>query len=392
MTRATSVMNDLQQIANEVASDLRLTASQRDASRALSADEVDRYAHSGLWAITVPEAYGGPGLGHQAVARVTRIIAAADPSIAQIPRSHFHLIEVLKVVGSEAQKRFFFDQALANKKLMQAASEIGTKTISEIKTTLTQRDGKLYLNGKKFYATGCIHADWIAIVAKDELGFMVNAVVARDAAGVTVENDWAGFGQRVTASGTVKLVDAQVDESMVFGYTEAFVENNVIGAGSQLIHAAIDLGIACEALADTKQYVRQHTRPWMDSGLERATDDPLLIDQIARLEVATAAASAMLDQASASMDQMPDRPDEQAVAEVAIAVGMAKVLADEAALLATNKLFELCGASSTREQLNLNRHWRNARTHTLHDPVRWKLQAIGDYFLNGKLPKRHNYI
>lgn len=387
-----TAINPVEQIAADVASHLRLSAAKRDASRDLSEEEVNMYASSGLWAITVPTEFGGLGLGYQALAAVTRIVASADPSIAQIPRSQFHLMEVLKAVGTESQKRFFFGEALANKKILQAASELGTKTISEIKTTLTRRNGKHYLNGKKFYATGCIHADWIAIVAKDDLGFLVNAVVPRGASGMTVGSDWSAFGQRVTASGSVSLEEVEVDKEMIFGHTEAFVENNVIGAGSQLIHAAIDVGIASEALTEAKNYIRQYTRPWMDSGLERATDDLLLIDQIARIEVAVAAALAMLGSSACGMDELPDTPDEDAIAEASIKVAIAKVLADEAALLATNKLFELCGASSTREQLNLNRHWRNARTHTLHDPVRWKLHAIGDYFLNGKHPKRHNYI
>jgi alkylation response protein AidB-like acyl-CoA dehydrogenase len=49
----------------------------------------------------------------------------------------------------------------------------------------------------------------------------------------------------------------------------------------------------------------------------------------------------------------------------------------------------LAGTRSTLEEYNLNRHWRNARTHTLHDPVRWKYHAIGNFWLNGVHPPRH---
>jgi alkylation response protein AidB-like acyl-CoA dehydrogenase len=69
-------------------------------------------------------------------------------------------------------------------------------------------------------------------------------------------------------------------------------------------------------------------------------------------------------------------------------VAEARVLTTEASLAAGSKLFELAGTQSTLDPLNLDRHWRNARTHTLHDPVRWKLHAVGNYYLNGAAPAR----
>ena len=55
-------------------------------------------------------------------------------------------------------------------------------------------------------------------------------------------------------------------------------------------------------------------------------------------------------------------------------------------------LFEVAGTRSALDALNLHRHWRDARTHTLHDPARWKIQHIGRYVLNGTRPPRHGLL
>jgi len=64
----------------------------------------------------------------------------------------------------------------------------------------------------------------------------------------------------------------------------------------------------------------------------------------------------------------------------------------ESAIAASSRLFELAGTRATLDKHNLDRHWRNARTHTLHDPVRWKYHAVGNYYLNNIKPPRHAWI
>ena len=78
-----------------------------------------------------------------------------------------------------------------------------------------------------------------------------------------------------------------------------------------------------------------------------------------------------------------------AVNQATLVTSESKVLTTEVAIAATNKLFELAGTRSTLREHNLDRHWRNARTHTLHDPVRWKYFHVGNYHLNGVNPPRH---
>jgi alkylation response protein AidB-like acyl-CoA dehydrogenase len=159
----------------------------------------------------------------------------------------------------------------------------------------------------------------------------------------------------------------------------------------QVIQAAIDAGIASAAIDDAIAFVRGQSRAWIDSGLEHAWQDPYTIQAIGDLKLRLHAAEALLDRAGLAVDRAVEDPTARSVAAAQIAVAEAKVLTTEIALAATNKLFELAGTRSTLAVHNLDRHWRNARTHTLHDPVRWKYAILGNYFLNGVDPPLHSW-
>ncbi|MFP5429021.1 MAG: acyl-CoA dehydrogenase family protein, partial [Gammaproteobacteria bacterium] len=168
---------------------------------------------------------------------------------------------------------------------------------------------------------------------------------------------------------------------------------NIQGAASQLIQAAIDAGIAEAAIDDAISFVRDKSRPFIDANVERASDDPYVIADIGRLKLELHAAEALLRKAARVLDEVnAGEIDADAAARASIAVAQAKVLTTEIALLASEKLFELAGSRASLAEFNLDRHWRNARVHTLHDPVRWKYHAIGAYHLNGTRPARHFWI
>ena len=180
-----------------------------------------------------------------------------------------------------------------------------------------------------------------------------------------------------------------VEPFHVIDHQAAFDRPTPMGAVAQIFHTAVDAGIARAALAETIAFVRQYTRPWIDSGQEHGYEDPYTIYQIGELEVRVHASDALLERAGRFVDAAVASPTEENVSQASIAVAEAKAMSTEVSVLATNKLFELAGTRSTLEEYNLNRHWRNARTHTLHDPVRWKYHAIGNYWLNGVPPPRH---
>jgi len=217
--------------------------------------------------------------------------------------------------------------------------------------------------------------------------------VRRGSPGLRIVDDWSGFGQRTTASGTVLLDQVPVDAELVIDNWRQRDLPNIQGAASQLIQAAIDAGIAEAAIDDAISFVRDKSRPFIDANVERASDDPYVIADIGRLKLELHAAEALLRRAARVLDEVnAGEIDADAAARASIAVAQAKVLTTEIALQASEKLFELAGSRASLAEFNLDRHWRNARVHTLHDPVRWKYHAIGAYHLNGTRPARHSWI
>ncbi|MBB3562579.1 SfnB family sulfur acquisition oxidoreductase [Rhizobium sp. BK512] len=378
--------------ARALATQFAATAVGRDAERRLPFAELDALAQSGLLAIAVPAQYGGLDVSNAVLAEVTAILAEADGSIGQIPQNHFYILEALRVDGSEEQKRYFFGRALAGDRFGNALSERGTKTVGHYNTRIV-RDGPGYrINGQKYYSTGVLFADWVTVFALDEEDRLVMAFVPKGTEGVEIIDDWDGFGQRATGSGTTILNNVYVHADSVVRHHKGFERPTTIGSVGQIVHAGIDLGIARAAFAETLEFVRTKSRPWMDSGVERAAEDPLTISKVGQIAIRLEAAAALLERAGQKVDAAQIETTEATVVEATLAVAAAKVLTTEIAIEATNTLFELAGTSAVKAELNLDRHWRNARTHTLHDPVRWKYHVVGNYHLNGVIPPKNGAL
>jgi len=366
-------------------------SAERDRERRLPLAELDLFSQSGLWAITVPRAYGGADVSSATLTRVIDLISAADGSLGQIPQNHFYALEVLRVHGSPAQQDFFFRRVLAGDRLGNALAERSTRIAADRTMQLEPLDDAHYvLNGRKFYATGAYYADWIPTALGDANGNQWLAFAARDAAGLTVIDDWSGFGQRTTASGTVQFEQVKVPREHVVLLHQKNAPRTTIKPFAQILHAAIDLGIARGAYQNALSFVAQHTRPWIESNQERATDDPLTLSEFGKLSVRLEAADALVERAATLLDQARQPqpgPAQAALAELAaVAVAEARALTTEISLSASSKLLELSGTRATSSDLGLDRYWRNARVHTLHDPVRWKEAAVGQFYLHGRLP------
>ncbi|MBI0295069.1 SfnB family sulfur acquisition oxidoreductase [Streptomyces sp. PRKS01-29] len=380
-------------VAAALAEEFRTGAAERDARRRLPRAELDRLSASGLLAITVPDGHGGADVSAVTLAEVFRLLAAADASLAQIPQSHFVYINVLRRQGTPEQQAFFFGEVLAGRRFGNAQSEAGTKHIQDIRTRLEPRpDGSYELTGVKHYSTGALFADWIPVLARGADEELYVAYVPREAPGVSVVDDWDGMGQRTTASGTVRLEGVHVPTDRVVPHHLTFHGPQLHGAVAQLLHSAIDAGIASGALAEAVAFVRTKSRPWFESGFETAAEDPLLIQRFGELAIQVRAAEALLSAAARAVDTARGRLDDDTAAEASIAVAAAKVAAADAAVETGSSLFEVSGTRSALDALGLHRHWRDARTHTLHDPARWKVQHIGRYVLNGTRPPRHGLL
>ena len=322
-----------------------------------------------------------------------RLISAADPALGQIPQNQFGMLQLLRLTASEAQQALIFRSVLDGWRIGNAGPERGTRDTLTLKARITRAGDSYRISGEKFYSTGALFAHWVAVKALDDEGRQRLAFVRRGSPGLRIVDDWSGFGQRTTASGTVLLDQVPVDAELVIDNWRQRDIPNIQGAASQLIQAAIDAGIAEAAIDDAITFVREKSRPWIEANVDRASDDPYVIADFGRLKLELHAAEALLRKAARVLDEVNAAPiDAASAARASIAVAEAKVLTTEIALQASEKLFELAGSRATLAEFNLDRHWRNARVHTLHDPVRWKYHAVGAYHLNGTLPARHSWI
>ncbi|MGV8921554.1 MAG: SfnB family sulfur acquisition oxidoreductase [Pseudomonas sp.] len=372
--------------ASELAEFFKASSALRDRERCLPDAELDLFSRSGLWGISVPKAFGGAGVSNVTLAKVIQIIAEADGSLGQIPQNHFYALEVLRVNGSAQQQQRLYAEALAGKRFGNALAELGTKTAHDRTTRLTWDGDGYRINGRKFYSTGALYAQRIPTSVIDEQGVQQLAFVPRDTDGLTVIDDWSGFGQRTTGSGSVVFENAWVSADDVVPFQSAFERPTTVGPLAQILHAAIDTGIARAAYEDALQFVRTRTRPWIDSGIEKAVDDPLTLHSFGKLGTRLHAAEALLERAGEFLDRAQAHNSAANVAAASIAVAEARAISTDISLAAGSTLFELAGSQATLAEHGLDRHWRNARVHTLHDPVRWKYHAIGNYYLNDENP------
>jgi SfnB family sulfur acquisition oxidoreductase len=384
-------------VATRLSERLAGTAAERDRARRLPDAELAELTRSGILGITVPRSYGGPGVSCRTLCTVIRLLSAGDGSIGQIPQNHFFCVDAVRENGSPAQQEFFyglvlrgarFGNALVNSR--QADGSPGTTTIEP------DPGGGFLITGAKSYATGALSANWVPVAATDSAGSLHMAFIPRDAPGLVVVDDWDGFGQRTTASGSAILGRVHADALWVIPAAESLERPSTFRAFTQLIHAAIDIGIAEGALAAGAGYLRGYASGQPGGG-DPAREDPVVIHHFGELTVLVRSAQALLEQAAGVVDEAraalaePGLPADAAArweAEANVAMAAARAHADRVTVQAASEWFELAGASAARRTLGLDRYWRDVRTHTLHDPRRKRVREVGDYTLNGVFPPR----
>jgi len=306
-TEVQVVLSDAEavRVARDFADRIRPGAAERDLTRTLPAQEMKEIGQSGLLAITVPAVHGGADVSASTLAEVLRLLGSADPNIAQIPHSHFVYVQLLKSAGSPEQVETFSKLLLDGAQFANAQSERGGKTVKDISTILTPTGDGYSLEGTKYYCTGSVFASWMPVLARLEDpesgddGEELIAFVPTDSAGLTIVDDWDALGQRLTASGTVKLGNVFVEPAWVMRRSIAVAGHEPFGAFAQLLHAAIDVGIARGALQDAAEFVRTKSRPWFEAEVDRADEDPLVIQRFGEMYVEVVAAEGALKQAGA---------------------------------------------------------------------------------------------
>ena len=348
--------------AETLARDWQAQAAEIDRARQPPVAALRALSQSGLLGITVPRTYGGAEVPTVTVARVFFILGAADLALAQIPQNHFDFVDTLVQAAPET-KAFFYADVLRGARFGNALAEPGRKSRRDLATTIVEAEGGYRITGRKFYSTGALTADWVPVSALHRDGRIRTAYVRRDAPGLHVDGDWNAFGQRATFSGTTVLDDVFVPREHVVDRSTGHAGFLLAQfAGNQLIHAALEVGAAEGSLA--------------------AIGKPLPA-QAARIAAARALvlrAARLVDAALAAVE-----PGQEQAIGAAIAVDEAKSLAYELGPEIAAGLPRHAGPEAVAASRRLDRHWRNARTHSLHDPVRWRQHQVADFHLNGRL-------
>ncbi|MDF0529299.1 acyl-CoA dehydrogenase family protein [Tsukamurella sp. 8F] len=359
-------------------------AVARERDRELPFDAVALLRDAGFTSLRVPTELGGSGVTLREFFGVLVDLAAADSNLPQALRVHFSFVEDQRLARSDdgdAWLRAVVGGLIAG----NAITEPGVGAVDRYRTVLVpDPDGGYVLNGTKFYSTGTLYAG-IIVVAADLDGERVTVLVDSEADGVQRVDDWDGFGQRLTASGTTTFTDVRIPADRVVGPGYGSPGPTYATSFLQLVQLAGLAGIAQRATDDISDWVRARTRSYTHAVADLPREDPLVQQVIGRLSAAAfTARAAVLAVADVLDDVLADRVEHTELLSAAeLSAAQAQITVIDLVLEATSRLFDVGGASVVSADLRLDRHWRNARTLAVHNPVVYKSRAIGDYLLNG---------
>ena len=371
---------------------LEETAVARDQRGGHARTERELIRDSGLLNLTTPRTHGGWGHSWQLFFRGLRRLAQADSALAHLYAFH-HLQVATVLLYGEAEQHEFFLRPTVSERLFW-----GNALNPNDKRALAQADGTGFIvTGPKSYCSGSVGSDRLSFSAWHEptQSLLIAALPSRSP-GLSIQGDWDAFGQRQTDSGSVHFdhVRVQAHEVLVRPGTVLKPRATLRSQIAQLILVNLYAGIAQGALAKGLRYTREHTRPFFASGVARAVDDPYIQHRYGELSVLVRPAEVLADLAAQQLDAALALGHEVTAADrgkVAVAVAEAKAVAHRAAVEVSSQVFELTGAGATATRLGLDRFWRNARVHTLHDPLDYKLRDLGRHALLGRYPEPTSY-
>lgn len=368
--------------------ELARTAAERDRAGGHAAEQKELLRQNGLLLLVVPKEYGGIGASWSETLAIVRRIARVDSAMAHLLAFQTLQLSGVMSYGSDQQRALYLRETVAlNHWWGNSANP------ADPRLTATEKDGGLILQGIKGFCSGTLGSHRLLTTALHQpSGRILIAVLPTARDGITIHDDWDPIGQRQTDSTSVSYEQVRLEwDEVLFrpdGVATPFL--TLRGVVAQLILVNLYLGMAEGAFEQARDYTLNQGRPWFAAGVKRAADDPYVIHRYAEMHLQIRAARALADEAGVELDKVW-RIGPQLVAEqrgrAALAVAEAKVLAHRAALAVGQDVFDVCGARATKATLGLDRFWRNARTHTLHDPIDYKLRDVGRYALEHLLPE-----
>ena len=365
-------------------------AVQREQERTLAFDAVGWLKDAGFGALRVPRSQGGLGASLPELFALLTELGSADSNLPQIVRAHFGFVEGRLVSQDSESQAYWFPKVVAGQLWGAAMAERSDTTTNSV--TLKPTAAGWQLDGQKYYCTGTLYADWIAVAAADGADF-ISVVVPTDAPGVTRVDDWDGFGQRLSGSGTTRFDQVAVPEHRVlrrFKPGELRAES-YISAFYQLFHLATLAGIARAALRDAVEFVQGRTRAFGIPGQSSPRLDPLVQRVIGKLSSLSYAADSLVQTTAQVLQTTHEAVLDGSISEAHYVDADVRTYQAQQVILplvleATSLLFEVGGASATSQVRRLDRHWRNARTLASHNPAIYRERALGDFYLNDVSP------
>ncbi|MFG3284440.1 acyl-CoA dehydrogenase family protein [Streptomyces sp. NPDC048111] len=379
-----------QRVARETADDLATDAAARERAGKAPFDEVSRLREAGLLTLLVPHELGGGGADWATAYAVVRETAAADGAVGQLLACHYFLSWSARLFAAPARAA-----EVARRTVAEGWCWGGGLGRQEPPLTLTRRAGGLVLDGRQSYATGILVADRLAVRAERvDTGEPLAVVVDPARLGVRIDGEAGTFGQRLAAGGTVEFDAVPVAAEEVLGSLSA--DEDVLSPRAalaaplgRLLSVQLLLGMAEGVLAEARDYSRAGHSPWRPDWPIGSPQDPQVLTTYGELTVLARSAAALADQALNAVQGALARGEDltyDEYAEASVLVAVAEAAASRAAQESTTRALDVIGARSVSSRLGLDRFWRNARAHTLYEPVTHRLRDVGDFFLNGAHP------
>lgn len=364
-------------------------AFERERDRVLPAEQIEWLKAAGFTGIRVPTEFGGDGASLPQLFRLLVELSAVDPHIPQTFRGHIAFVEDRLYAPDSENRTQWLKRFAAGEMVGNAVTEIGAVVVGDVRTKLKRGDNGLTITGSKYYTTGSIFAEWIDTWCADPDGTEVAALVSTKSALVTISDDWTGFGQRLTGSGTAVFAQAPVDEANVYPWADRFPFQTAL---YQLILVSVSAGIARAAVNEAIHQVKTRARTFSHGNTNQVRNDPQILESIGRLSASATSAEALTVYAAEALQASADArgADEASINPLKqrgeILSAEAQIVATRVSLDASTYLFEGLGASATDTKYLLDRHWRNARTVATHNPVPFKARIVGDWLVNDVEP------
>jgi alkylation response protein AidB-like acyl-CoA dehydrogenase len=367
-------------------------ASDRERERTLPFPEIDLIRKARLGALRLPAEAGGAGSSIRELFEIVIRLGEADANVAHILRNHFSVVERL-VRRPQTDQHREWQKAVADGAIIGlAATELETPKVGDVRpnTTLTPDSDDYLLNGTKYYSTGTLYSNYVLVRTADSSGANAAALIPVNREGIELIDDWDGLGQRLTATGTTHFRNVRVKrQEVIFDAPDAGYGIPYANTFAQLFLTAINAGIARAILRDATALVQSRKRTFYFAPAETPTDDPLLQQTVGQVASGAFAAETVVLAAAEALDIATDAFDAgdanagEAAHRAALLSAKAKIVADEFAIRGGSLLFDVGGASATKKVTNFDRHWRNARTLSSHNPTTYKARSIGQYEISG---------